>query len=322
MNRWLIHLFVLIALLTVVGCSREPAVRDEPADLPSEPAAVAPSTPSPAKEMPPRPEPVDESITPDQILHGMLDVYRKAKLYCDRGVIRTVYLRDNGSTQIDPIPCSLVLRKPNEARLTVGSGVLACDGNKLRGQIVGGDQILEKPAPLIFSSVREFYPDIRLADAMNLKIPGDSFWAVPQLVLLFAKEPLRTFLPNNVRPKLLEPDWFAPDDPDAPLIPCDRIAIQSQAGVHTYWISRQTGGLLRIEFPIEQIAVPDGAVQVKSLTIDFFDQVISEDVAKEEFDDQFFTLPITDQTKVVDKFLPPELAILGQRAPNLQLISL
>ena len=323
MNRWLIHLLVLIALLTVVGCSREPAGQDQPAPLASEPAApAAPSSSSPAKEMPPRPEAVDESITPDQILHGMLDVYRKAKLYSDRGVIRTVYLRDDGSLQTIPIPCSLVLRKPNEVRLTVGSGVLTCDGDKLRGQIAGDNQILEKPAPLIFSSIREFYPDISLANAMNLMIPGDSFWAVPQLVLLFAKEPLRTFLPNNVRPKLLEPDWFAPDDPDAPLIPCDRIAIQSQAGVHTYWISRQTGGLLRIEFPIEQIAVPDGAVQVKSLTIDFFDQVISEDVTKKEFDDQFFTLPISDQTKIVDKFLPPELAILGQRAPNLQLISL
>ena len=100
MNRWLIHSFVLIALLTLAGCSKKPVERVEPAPLPSDPAAPVPS-PVPARELPPRPE-VLESVTPEQILHGMVDVYRKAKFYSDRGVIQTVYLRDDGSSRQKP----------------------------------------------------------------------------------------------------------------------------------------------------------------------------------------------------------------------------
>lgn len=262
-----------------------------------------------------------EGVTADQLLREMLEVYRKAKLYADHGVIETVYQTDERTREVERIPCSVIFKKPNYIRLEAGGGVLTCDGQKLRARLLDpfyDTQTLELPAPLLFSSIRELYPDIKLADAMDLGTPTDIFWAPPQLILLFAREPLRTFVPKDVRPQLLEPDWFDPGGGVDP-IACDRVAIPAENGTRTLWIDRKTKGLVRFEFPLEQIPVPDGVRRILSMTMNFPNQVISEDPTVETFEPNLFTTESKPGGEIVDRFLSPELFVFGKKAPPVRL---
>ncbi len=286
----LLLLFVSAAL--AAGCRSEtkPAAHPAP-EQETEQEAAAPE-PAPAEE--PQPPATAESI--EEILRDVLNVYQHdmLKYYSDDGYVRTLY-ESSGNIFEEKVPVSVKLQKPNYLKMDVIGGRLVCDGEHLWGTInlpLYNNEILKVDAPDLFSSVREFYPDVSLAGAMWLPIPNDVFWTPPQLILLMAREPLKTLIginalkssPGTPMVRLLPPRYlrFNENDPNAEKIACDRILVNSPKGGRTFWINRETKGIVRIELPIEQLPVPKGVDRVFEITMDFPNQVISDEVPLSE----------------------------------------
>ena len=181
-------LLFLLLLLSAILAGCRPEEEPEPQVVKSKPAY-----PEPYSEEESPPPATSESV--DEILRDVLNVYQHdmLKYYSDRGYIRTVY-ESSGQTFEIRYPVSITLQKPNYLRMEVVGGLLVCDGEYLWGTIdspLYNGQVLKVKAPHIFSSIREFYPDLKLGIAMDMPIPKNIFWAPPQLILLMAREPLK-----------------------------------------------------------------------------------------------------------------------------------
>ena len=317
-------LLLFAALLT--GCRSD--------EKPEAPPAPKPDTsyPEPYSEEDSQPPATAESV--DEVLRDVLNVYQHdmLKYYSDRGYIRTVYESDNRTYEIR-YPVSVTLQKPNYLRMEVVGGLLVCDGEYLWGTIdspLYNGQVLKVKAPHIFSSIREFYPDLKLGIAMNLPIPQNIFWAPPQLILMMAREPLKTligtnaFVPTPAAPgvRLLPPRYLRFDrrNPDAETIACDRVSVNSPQGGRVFWINRETKGIVRIELPIEQMPVQTGIDRILEITMDFPDQIISDEVPPSEtVPPPMFTVKNASGVVEVDHFVSAELGFYGHRVPPLKL---
>lgn len=303
-----------------------------------EPQPVAEPTPPPVEVNPdeePQPEPSDESV--EEILRDVLNVYQHdmLKYYSDQGYVKIVYESGGAKNEIRR-NASLTFQKPNYVRMQVADGTLISDGDYIWGKIdipLYNGQILKVKAPHIFSSVREFYPDLKLGIAMNMPLPQDIFWAPPQLILLMAREPLKTliginaFLPTPGAPvvKLLAPRYLSFDkaDPNAEKIACDRISVNAPEGGRIFWVNRETNGIVRIELPIERIEVPEGVDRVLELSMDFPNQVIADEAPPSDvIPPEQFTVRIGSGVEEVDHFVSAELSFYGHKAPPIRLIPL
>lgn len=323
-----ISLLAMSAL--IFGCSRRGDHSPSAESKPSVPSAESAETESSEESVSSyttvkapsrsRPEAV-EGLTADGLLRAVCSAYQKAKLYSDHGYIEAVYQTDRNGAAAERTACSVIFKKPNFIRMEIGGGILTCDGEKIRGRLQDpfyNTQRLELPAPLQFSSIRELYPDVILAGAMDTGTPPTVFWAPPQLIFLLAKEPLRTLVPKDSKTELLEPDWLSFQTGEEP-IACDRVAIRSEDGTRILWIDRRTRGVLRFEFPLERISVPEDVERVLSLTMNFPHQTLSEDPAAVTMEPDVFRLAEKNTEEPVDRFFPPELYIFGKRVPSVHL---
>ena len=331
-------LFLILLLgAGLPGCRRKSA-EPVPVPLPHQDESAAEPLPFPEalqeEEFPP-PSATAESV--DEILRDVLNVYQHEmlKYYSDEGVLRTVY-ECNGRRVQDERSVSVTFQKPNYLCMKVMNGSLICDGEYLWGTIHSTSydgQVLKVKAPHLFSSIREFYPDRQLAEAMYLPQMDDVFWPPPQLILMMAREPLKTLIGSSgFKPalgftpaKLLQPRYvrFNRENPDAEKIACDRISVNSSGGERVFWIDRKTKGIVRIELPIEHIAVPCGVDRVLERTLDFPNQVISNEVPPSDtVPPKEFTVSNSPGVKEVEHFTPVELDFLGQKAPPIRLTPL
>ncbi|MBP5621722.1 MAG: hypothetical protein J6X44_06885, partial [Thermoguttaceae bacterium] len=258
---------------------------------------------------------VNPTLTPEGLLRETTYVYANAKYYSDEGYVELICETEpSRQTRSYRVPCSVSIAKPNCARVNLGASELRCDGRTTRATILDKawqGQKLEFPAPLVVASTKEFYPDATFAQAANLGVPTNLFWTSPQLVLLFAKDPKKTFAPDGAKLKTLEPEYLQFDENAVPL-ECDRLQITAEDGTRVLWISRATKTLVRCELPLEQTASPSDEAKVVSIRIDFPKQVVSD----APIDDMSqFALPDDGDVQVVDKFLPPELLPLKRVFP-------
>lgn len=273
-----------------------------------------------AKQARPTLEPTNRS--PKTLLRETLAAYANAKYYSDSGYVEFVCEEtETRRLRSYRVPCSTTLAKPNYFRVQLGSSLLRSDGKTLRAQILERayeGQALERPAPLVVASIREFYPDAQFAEAANLGIPPNLFWTSPQLALLFAKDPKKTLIPDDAELKILEPEYlrFNDGDPNARAIPCDRLQIAAEDGVRVLWIDREKKTLARCELPLEQTVSPSDSVKVVLMRVDFPDQEISDSAPQAL---ERFALEDAD-AELVDRFLPPELVPLNKRFPKEALI--
>lgn len=328
---------VLLLWPGLPGCRRKP---EEPVPVPLSHQDLSDSEPLPFPEALPEeefPPPPPTAETVDEILRDVLNVYQHEmlKYYSDEGRLRTLYECNHKRVQ-EQRSVSVTFQKPNYLRMKVMNGELVCDGDNLWGTIHTSSydgQILKVKAPHLFSAIREFYPDRQLAEAMHLPQMDDIFWSPPQLILMMAHEPLKTLIGSSgFRPalgftpaKLLQPRYvrFNQDNPDAEKIACDRISVNSSGGERVFWINRETKGIVRIELPIEHLAVPCGVERVLERTLDFPNQVISNEVPPSDtVPPQEFTVSHSPGVKEVDHFTPVELDYLGQKAPPVRLTPL
>ena len=262
---------------------------------------------------------VNPTLTPEGLLRETTYVYANAKYYSDEGYVEllceTESKEQTRQTRSYRVPCSVSIAKPNCMRVNLGSSLLRCDGKTTRAEILDKafqGQKLESPAPLVVAAIKEFYPDATFAQAADLGVPTNLFWTSPQLVLLYAKDPKKTFVPDGAKLKTLEPEYLQFDADDKPL-ECDRLQITAEDGVRVLWIARSTKTLVRCELPLEQTASPFDETKVVAIRIDFPKQVVSD----APIDDlSAFELPSDDaDVRAVDKFLPQELLPLKRVFP-------
>ncbi|MBQ2788852.1 MAG: hypothetical protein IJE97_04390, partial [Thermoguttaceae bacterium] len=160
-----------------------------------------------------------------------------------------------------------------------------------------------------------------------------------------AQDPLRTLVPEGAQTRLLQPEYlrFVDETTGAEtLVACDRVEIDAEGGVRVLWLDRETKGLVRFEFPLEQVAVPNEVDRVAELRLEFPNQILS-DVAPTDLtrfrepprrpnepNVSLRSAPLAQNAKnaappavrVVDRFLPPELSALGRAFPTVRARSL
>ncbi len=317
---------------------------------------------TPSRERPP----AIPGLTAAAALRATVDAYSNAKFYADDAYFEIVcdfdgQGRDRRTLRV---PCSFAFAKPNFVRMEVGSGVLWSDGETIRAEILDDARAgrrLELPAPLLLTSIKELYPDSELAKAMDLRVSPSVFWAPPQAILTLAQDPLRTLVPEDAQTRLLRPEYLRFVDPATgaeTLVACDRVEIDGEGGVRVLWLDRETKGLVRFEFPLEQVAVPKSVDRVAELRLEFPNQILSADapndlsrfreaprrpnepnVSPRPASDALSSSAETAETaenvenvenaalgtpavRVVDRFLPPELAALGRAFPPVRARSL
>ena len=222
----------------------------------------------------------DDSLPAVKLLREAAFAYSNAKFYEDRGYVLWEYLREGEKPQIvrKRRPLELSFAKPNYVKMRFGGASLLSDGKTFRATIDDpryADQLLERPAPLVVTSIREFYPDAAFAAAAETSLPDDFSWTSPQLVLLFAKDPLRTLVPRGATAKLLEPAYlqYGPDEKDA--VYCDRVSVDAD-GERVYWLNRATRALARVELPTARLRVHEPDATILSLRIEFPRQILAQ----------------------------------------------
>ncbi len=259
-------------------------------------------------------------LTAEKLLREATRAYANAKYYRDDGYAEILYEREGErTTNSTRVACSLCFAKPNYVRMEFGRSLLRSDGKTIRAEILGdafAGQIVERPAPMLLTSIREFYPDSEFAAAANLGTPPDVFWTSPQLILLFSRDPFKTLAPLNAKLKLLEPAYLRfEEDLEQEDVLCDRVEVDAGAGVRVYWFARATRALVRCELPAERLQAPVADARVVAVRVEFPRQILSQtspcDASEFEFgaDDDEVAL------RRVDHFEPPEVSALNQRFP-------
>ncbi|MBQ5790427.1 MAG: hypothetical protein IIW01_09065, partial [Thermoguttaceae bacterium] len=334
---------LLVVALLCAGCER----RRERWGRKTETAETTATANAPLKTPTGERPPEIPGLTAAAALRATVDAYSNAKFYADDAYLEFVCDFDgqgNGRRTLR-VPCSFAFAKPNFVRMEVGSGVLWSDGETIRAEILDearAGRRLELPAPLLLTSIKELYPDSELAKAMDLRVSPSVFWAPPQAILTLAQDPLQTLVPEGARTRLLRPEYLRFVDGTTgaeTLVACDRVEIDAEGGVRVLWLDRKTKGLVRFEFPLEQVAVPKEVDRVAELRLEFPNQILS-DVAPTDLS-RFREAPRrpnepnvslrpespdenaeTPAVRVVDRFLPPELSALGRAFPAVRVRSL
>ena len=293
---------VLIATLAISGRrSRRPVASDNP----DQAQALAPEA------LP--------GLTAERLLREATRAYANAKYYSDEAYAEIVYERDDDRRQASSrFACSLSFARPNFVRMEFGRALLRSDGKTLRAEILDdafAGQVVEKPAPLLLTSIREFYPDAEFAAAANLGLPTEVFWTSPQLALLFSRDPFRTLAPREARLKLLDPAYLSFDGIDAESVLCDRVEVVYDGIARVYWFSRATRALARCELSPERIVAPEPNVRTLAARVEFPRQTLLQSTPDDLSEFQFGAEETPEVSRRVARFETPEIAALDRRFP-------
>lgn len=242
--------------------------------------------------------------TPESVLAGMVEAYKNAKYYADRGRILIEYETLERTIETTEIPMVFALERPNLVRMELGEGILVSNGSNIYAsanlQAVFG-QILEIPVEKNKSiDICSIFPDYILFQAMELPIMPELMVVPPQVLLLLAENPLKTLSPEGTKVELLEPKQIGG-------YLCDRVWLSSALGNRTLWIDRETKLLMRMEFPIEGYNLAEGVREVKSLRAEFGIPRINPKIDRSET----FTMEEPDFAVHVQQFIPPDVGLLG-----------
>ena len=258
-------------------------------------------------------------LTAERLLREATRAYANAKYYSDEAYVEIIYERDEDRRQASSrVSCSLAFARPNYARMEFGRALLRSDGKTLRAEILDdafAGQVVEKPAPLLLTSIREFYPDAEFAAAANLGLSSDVFWTSPQLALLFSRDPFRTLAPLDARLKLLDPAYLSFDGVDAESVLCDRVEVAYDGIVRVYWFSRATRALARCELSPERIVAPEPSVRTLAARVEFPKQTLLQTTPEDLSEFQFDADENAGALRRVERFEAPGIAALGRRFP-------
>ncbi|NMC19351.1 MAG: redoxin domain-containing protein, partial [Thermogutta sp.] len=272
------------------GTAAGAAVQSQPGGEGSVPAGAAESPPPPSTQ------------SPEEILQAMVEAYRKADSYADNGkiIIRGMFNDQPVQSQMDYVTA---WERPNKLRLICYEGSLVSDGEQVLAAVrTLPNQVLRLPAPAEWT-LTGLMQDTVLANGL-MQGPTQGFSLVPPpLVLLLAKEPLKTLLYQAGPPELLPPGTLG-------TFTCDRIRVTRPDGNAVFWIDRQEHLLVRLEYPIEQIRRAMGAGRMRDFVIyaEFVGAGLNVTV-----DPAAFKFEVPTDAKIVDELRPHGYQYLGKQ---------
>ncbi|MDR1484821.1 MAG: redoxin domain-containing protein [Planctomycetaceae bacterium] len=299
-----INLLYVIVLFCLVGegcsCSQKPHDHNHklPVEITTPPVVETPDNKTEESK--------DNEKKIIGILNRMVAVYRNAKSYADhgRGMIVGKMVQPNA----EPVTwlCTVAFKNDGKLRVECNEGKLTSNGVDCYAQIRAlSDQVLRFPTPKPFT-FDKLFNDVELDQSMNIVFPSSVIRFPPQLILLFAKDPLKTFLPEGATTELLESQTI--DN-----IPCDLIKIKHENGDRVLWISRRNSALLRFDYMVEGLLVAADFESVRTIRIEMNDAQFDLPIAEEAFQ---MMQPVN--AKQVSEFKPVETEILGKKLTNLE----
>jgi thiol-disulfide isomerase/thioredoxin len=225
---------------------------------------------------------------PRQRLAELADRYRQARTYQDAGELR--FLVDGApEDEFRSLPFSVALERPNKIRVHALDTMSVADGRLVRAIVESlSGQVLVQPCP---AKVRlsDLYADEMLAAAMHGQLDVE----LPQLVLLAGDDPLDRLARDCTATQLSDSEFQGQK--------CRRVALDGPAGKSVLWIERDSGLLVKYEFPLDEIRK---RFPLAALWAEFRGARIDEPV-----DPVAFQVELPDGIKLVKRFvLPPPAA--------------
>lgn len=319
-----VGLLVLFLLLTT-GCGqRQEPTKETPAAIspagtgtqaPSE-AGTQPSVPGgptlPGETVPP-PLPADQP-TGDalELLRKVIAAYRQAEGYQDQGTLQVTAEVDGQPRLLMRGDYQFYFARPNRFRLQCYQGLVVCDGEYLYGMVATlPQQVMRRAAPPELS-IEAIYADFELATALTDGPTRPAFWVPLQLLLLAAKDPLKTLLHQSKPPRFLQPQKLG-------TAVCDRVAIERPEGPIVLWIDRSDLTVKQVEFPAAPLAAnfPPDKVRNVAVVAD-----LSTAALRPPADSQAFTFRLPEEAEVVEELRPPDIRWLGKPLPEFQAVTL
>jgi len=243
MRFWLLFSILLLASGLVAGCRKTPLVQSA-----DPPPIVAPAIPGNTPE-------------PHAILDQMVRAYQTAWSYSDNATVQIIGKMSQPGTEPAPWNCMVAFQKPNKLYLEIYDGTFASNGKDCFANIRSlPDQVLHFPAPEHWT-LDVLFRDVLLDSAMELELPPSVLRFPPQLVLLFANNPLHTFCPKGAKV-----EWVG----QQPLgqIHCDIIRISHSDGNRLLWISQDNQALLRLDYQPVGLPVPEGFESIEAIRVE------------------------------------------------------
>ena len=223
------------------------------------------------RSAPPDPPPVpppdvtaDVPIDPHAVLDRMVVAYKAAISYSDRATVQIIGKMLQPDTEPAPWNCVVAFLRPNVLHLEINEGIFVSDGEDSYAQIRPlPDQVLHFSSPANWT-LETLFQDVHLDAAMALGLPRSVLRFPPQLVLLFANNPLNSFIPRGA-----QPEWIAQQPINE--VPCDVIRISHTDGNRILWISRDNDALLRMDYQPVGLPVPEGFDSIEMIRIEMTD---------------------------------------------------
>ncbi|MDR2757392.1 MAG: hypothetical protein LBC20_16980 [Planctomycetaceae bacterium] len=242
--------------------------------------------------------------TPQQLLEKTVAVYKSAFSYSDHGEVRIIGKMTNPNTEPAPWLCTVAFQSPNKLRLEINEGKFVSDGEDCFAQIRPlPNQVLRFPTPKYWS-LDVLFQDMFLDQAMDIGLPDTILRFSPQLILLFAESPLKTFLPEGSETEFLDPQRINDTL-------CDVIRIVHPEGNRLLWISRTNYALLRFDYYVEGLPVPQGIESIQLIRIDLSDTQFDYDIVPEAFQMQQ-----PQDAQLVSEFQPAEIISSAEKKPE------
>ncbi len=248
------------------------------------------------------------ATTVDDLLKRMVDTYRKASTYADRGTA-TLAIEPDQEGISTTVPYSLTVERPNKARLEVAGAVVVSNGQKAYAAIndIPG-QVVARDAPEKLSTSWLYGPR---------NMPVQSFMPPSQrVVMLLDDNALEAIQYRASEKALIEPGTIEGKT-------FYRVQLTRPEGVVVFWIDPQSYALRRVEFPTEAMrAELEGYLKHKldkiHLVADFTDAQFNKPV-----DPVAFQFAMPKGARQVAMFTPPSPAdLLGQPVPDFQFTQL
>lgn len=267
-NAFILLLFIFAGSLLLTGCMKHTPVKSTVNSTRTSKNSHS-GTPHPSIAKP-------EGTTPLQLLQQTVAVYQSARTYSDHGEIRIIGKMSDPNEEPAPWGCTVCFERPGKLRLEINDGKFVSDGENCFAQIrTLPGQVLFRRTPEHWT-LEEIFRDVYFEGAMNLGIPETILCFAPQLILLFAEEPLKTLLPEDASAELLETQKMGETV-------CDLIRIKHRSGSWVLWLNRQNHALVRFDYLVEGLAVPEGVESIRQVRIDMPDADFDKNVASEAF---------------------------------------
>jgi thiol-disulfide isomerase/thioredoxin len=223
-------------------------------------------------------------VSPRERIAELAKRYRDAKSYQDAGELRLL-VDGAPEDEFRSMPFSVTLERPNRLRVHALDTTSVADGEKLRSivQSLPG-QILVRDCPANVD-LKTLTADEMLGAAMRGQLAID----MPQLTLLLSDDPAAA-LTRDSTPEQLSDSEFQGEK-------CWRIALAGPSGKGVMWIEKQSGLLVKYEFPLDDIRKK---FPLAKLWAEFRGAT-----AGEAIDPVAFQVELPADVKLVNKFVTP-----------------